>query len=74
MGESGDISMAEIIDLERWRAIRRQPRTVAAGPARILLFLGVRYERHQDDHALPASKRLAGRGKTPSRRRRRNVS
>jgi len=72
--------MAEIIDLERHRGYRRSQAATAhgarpRGPATILLFLGVRYERHGETvgSALLDSP-LGGRGKTPPRRRRKRAS
>ena len=69
-----EVFMTRIIELEAYRASRRLARSAPAEPARILLFMGVRYERHEDGLASPTSDELSNRGKTPPRGRRRRAS
>lgn len=71
--------MAEIINIAAHSHRRRQQDDVSGAGAKILLFLGVRYERHGD--AAMISRKAAdpapttdGRGKTPPRRRRSRAS
>lgn len=66
--------MAEIIDFATVRAAYHPPNHGAMGPAQILLFLGVRYERHSEKRNSAAVNPDNDSGKTPPRPRRRRAS
>jgi hypothetical protein len=68
-GAPAEDGMAEIVDLAARRATARPTQVDAPrGPARVLLFMGVRYERDGDDRRRDAPDRP---GRAKSRRRRR---
>ena len=54
--------MATIVQLSEQRRKRRPADEIPAGGARILLFLGVRYERHDEALSLEAPSRPARGG------------
>jgi len=53
--------MATLVNLSDYRRDRRRSEAPPADGATIHLFLGVRYERHEETPAAPASKSRGGR-------------